>query len=159
MPGLSQTSVSRKVLVVGAYDDPRGDDELLLATATGDGGAFAAFYGRHVAEVLAFLARKAPAGRPAANGDPPGSLNQPRLTPTAHRPPPPRRLHQPAPPERNRAAWRPPARHRSVRARAGGARASAARPSAKPSACAAARGSPASARHSRTAAREPRVPP
>jgi RNA polymerase sigma-70 factor (ECF subfamily) len=45
-------------LVVGSYDDPRDDDELLLATATGDGGAFAAFYGRHVAEVLAFLARR-----------------------------------------------------------------------------------------------------
>jgi len=45
-------------LVVGSYDDPRDDDELLLATATGDGGAFAAFYGRHVAEVLAFLVRR-----------------------------------------------------------------------------------------------------
>jgi RNA polymerase sigma factor (sigma-70 family) len=43
---------------VGSYDDPRGDDELLLATATGDGAAFAAFYGRHVAEVLAFLVRR-----------------------------------------------------------------------------------------------------
>ena len=41
---------------MGSYDDPRDDDELLLATATGDGDAFAAFYGRHVAEVLAFLA-------------------------------------------------------------------------------------------------------
>jgi hypothetical protein len=29
---------------VGSYDDPRDDDELLLATATGDGAAFAAFY-------------------------------------------------------------------------------------------------------------------
>jgi RNA polymerase sigma-70 factor (ECF subfamily) len=45
-------------LVVGSYDDPRDDDELLLATATGDGAAFAAFYGRHVAEVLAFLVRR-----------------------------------------------------------------------------------------------------
>jgi RNA polymerase sigma factor (sigma-70 family) len=43
---------------VGSYDDPRSDDELLLATATGDGAAFAAFYGRHVAEVLAFLVRR-----------------------------------------------------------------------------------------------------
>jgi RNA polymerase sigma factor (sigma-70 family) len=56
--GLSQTSASRKLLVVGADDDSRGDDELLLATATGDGAAFAAFYRRHVAEVLAFVARR-----------------------------------------------------------------------------------------------------
>jgi RNA polymerase sigma-70 factor (ECF subfamily) len=55
---LSQAGVSRKVLVVGSYDDPRGDDELLLATTTGDGAAFAAFYDRHVAEVLAFLVRR-----------------------------------------------------------------------------------------------------
>lgn len=43
---------------MGSNDDPRGDDELLLATATGDGAAFAAFYGRHIAEVLAYLARR-----------------------------------------------------------------------------------------------------
>jgi RNA polymerase sigma factor (sigma-70 family) len=43
---------------VGSYEDPRGDDELLLASATGDGAAFATFYGRHVAEVLAFLVRR-----------------------------------------------------------------------------------------------------
>jgi RNA polymerase sigma factor (sigma-70 family) len=43
---------------VGSYEDPRGDDELLLASATGDGAAFAAFYGRHVAKVLAFLVRR-----------------------------------------------------------------------------------------------------
>jgi RNA polymerase sigma factor (sigma-70 family) len=43
---------------VGPYGDPRDDDELLRATATGDGSAFAAFYGRHVAEVLAFLVRR-----------------------------------------------------------------------------------------------------
>jgi RNA polymerase sigma factor (sigma-70 family) len=43
---------------VGSYDDPRDDDELLLATATGDGAAFGEFYGRHVAEVLAFLVRR-----------------------------------------------------------------------------------------------------
>ena len=43
---------------MGSYDDPRDDDELLLATATGDGAAFAAFYGRHIAEVLAFLVRR-----------------------------------------------------------------------------------------------------
>jgi RNA polymerase sigma factor (sigma-70 family) len=49
---------SRKLLVVGSHDDPRGDDELLLAAAKGDGPAFAAFYRRHVAEVLAFLARR-----------------------------------------------------------------------------------------------------
>jgi RNA polymerase sigma factor (sigma-70 family) len=55
---LSQASASRKVLVVGSHNDPRSDDELLLATATGDGAAFAAFYGRHVAEVLAFLVRR-----------------------------------------------------------------------------------------------------
>ncbi|HEV3072156.1 MAG TPA: RNA polymerase sigma factor [Solirubrobacteraceae bacterium] len=36
----------------------RADDELLAATAAGDGVAFAAFYRRHVAEVLAFLARR-----------------------------------------------------------------------------------------------------
>lgn len=36
----------------------RGDDDLLLASAMGDGPAFAAFYRRHVAEVLAFLARR-----------------------------------------------------------------------------------------------------
>lgn len=55
---MSQTRASCKVLVVGSHDDPRSDDELLLATGTGDGGAFAAFYGRHVAEVLAFLVRR-----------------------------------------------------------------------------------------------------
>jgi RNA polymerase sigma factor (sigma-70 family) len=43
---------------VGSDDDPRDDDELLFATATGDGAAFAVFYGRHVAEVLAFLVRR-----------------------------------------------------------------------------------------------------
>ncbi len=43
---------------MGSYEDPRGDDELLLASATGDGAAFATFYGRHVAEVLAFLVRR-----------------------------------------------------------------------------------------------------
>ena len=43
---------------MGAHDDPRDDDELLLASAGGDGGAFAAFYGRHIAVVLAFLARR-----------------------------------------------------------------------------------------------------
>jgi RNA polymerase sigma factor (sigma-70 family) len=55
---LSQAGFSRKVRVVGSYDDPRDDDELLLATATGDGGAFAVFYGRHLPPVLAFLARR-----------------------------------------------------------------------------------------------------
>jgi RNA polymerase sigma factor (sigma-70 family) len=55
---LSQTSASRKLLVVGSYDDRRSDDELLLASAAGDGAAFAAFYRRHVAEILAFLARR-----------------------------------------------------------------------------------------------------
>ena len=49
---------SRKLLVVGAHDDLRCDDELLLATARGDGPAFAVFYRRHVAAVLAFLARR-----------------------------------------------------------------------------------------------------
>jgi RNA polymerase sigma factor (sigma-70 family) len=39
-------------------DDPRDDDELLAASATGDGGAFAAFYRRHIDMVLAFHARR-----------------------------------------------------------------------------------------------------
>jgi RNA polymerase sigma factor (sigma-70 family) len=39
--------------------DPRGDDELLLATARGDADAFAEFYRRHVGEVLGFLVRRA----------------------------------------------------------------------------------------------------
>jgi RNA polymerase sigma-70 factor (ECF subfamily) len=43
---------------VDASDDPRGDDALLLASATGDGGAFAAFYRRHVGAVLAFFLRR-----------------------------------------------------------------------------------------------------
>ena len=37
--------------------DLRSDDELLLATATGDAEAFAVFYRRHVGEVLGYLAR------------------------------------------------------------------------------------------------------
>ncbi len=64
---MSQTSASRKLLVVGSHDDPRGDDELLLATAKGDGAAFAAFYRRHVAEVLAFLARRVSSEEVAAD--------------------------------------------------------------------------------------------
>ncbi len=40
---------------MGSHEDRRDDDELLLATATGDGAAFSVFYGRHIAEVLAFL--------------------------------------------------------------------------------------------------------
>jgi len=64
---LSQASVSRKLLVVGSHDDPRGDDELLLATAKGDGPAFAAFYRRHSAEVLAFLARRVSSEEVAAD--------------------------------------------------------------------------------------------
>jgi RNA polymerase sigma factor (sigma-70 family) len=56
-----------KVLVVSAYEDPRSDDELLLASATGDGAAFAAFYGRHVAEVLAFLVRRVGSAEVAAD--------------------------------------------------------------------------------------------
>jgi RNA polymerase sigma factor (sigma-70 family) len=43
---------------VGPSDDPRNDDELLAASAIGDGVAFAAFYRRHIAAVLAFLARR-----------------------------------------------------------------------------------------------------
>jgi RNA polymerase sigma factor (sigma-70 family) len=58
MPPLSQRNVSCKLLVVASYDDPRDDDELLIATGAGDGAAFGAFYGRHVAEVLAFLVRR-----------------------------------------------------------------------------------------------------
>ena len=49
---------SRKLVVVEPIADPRGDDELLLATARGDADAFAAFYRRHIAEVLGFLARR-----------------------------------------------------------------------------------------------------
>jgi len=56
--GLSQTGALRKLLVVGSHDDPRDDDELLLASSMGDGPAFAVFYRRHVAEVLAFVARR-----------------------------------------------------------------------------------------------------
>lgn len=37
---------------------PESDDELLLATAAGDGEAFAAFYRRHAGVVMAFLARR-----------------------------------------------------------------------------------------------------
>jgi RNA polymerase sigma factor (sigma-70 family) len=52
---------------VGSHVDPRGDDELLVATAAGDGTAFAAFYRRHVAEVLAFLARRVDSEEVAAD--------------------------------------------------------------------------------------------
>ncbi len=38
--------------------DRRDDDELLLATATGDADAFGEFYRRHVSAVLGFLARR-----------------------------------------------------------------------------------------------------
>ena len=48
----------RKSVVVEPIADPRGDDELLLATARGDAEAFAEFYRRHVAVVLGFLARR-----------------------------------------------------------------------------------------------------
>jgi RNA polymerase sigma factor (sigma-70 family) len=40
---------------------------LLLATGTGDGAAFAAFYRRHVAEVLAFLVRRVGSAEVAAD--------------------------------------------------------------------------------------------
>lgn len=43
---------------MGSCDDRRDDDELLLATATGDGAAFAVFYRRHIAAVLAFFVRR-----------------------------------------------------------------------------------------------------
>ena len=39
-------------------EDPRDDDQLLGATAAGEAAAFAAFYRRHVAGVLAFLERR-----------------------------------------------------------------------------------------------------
>jgi hypothetical protein len=55
---LSQTADSRKLVVVEPSADPRDDDELLVATARGDADAFGVFYRRHVAEVLAFLARR-----------------------------------------------------------------------------------------------------
>ena len=43
---------------MGPIDDPRDDDELLAASATGDGRAFAAFYRRRIDMVLAFHARR-----------------------------------------------------------------------------------------------------
>jgi RNA polymerase sigma factor (sigma-70 family) len=47
--------------------DPRGDDELLLATVQGDAEAFGEFYRRHVAEVLGFLARRTGSSELAAD--------------------------------------------------------------------------------------------
>jgi len=38
--------------------DPRDDDQLLAAAAAGEAGAFAAFYRRHIAVVLAYLGRR-----------------------------------------------------------------------------------------------------
>jgi RNA polymerase sigma factor (sigma-70 family) len=64
---LSQTRVSRKLWVVDAPDDPRTDDALLLASASGDGPAFAAFYRRHVAAVLAFFVRRVSSEEVAAD--------------------------------------------------------------------------------------------
>ncbi len=43
---------------MASIEDPRADDDLLLATAEGDAEAFAVFYRRHVGEVLGFLARR-----------------------------------------------------------------------------------------------------
>jgi hypothetical protein len=43
---------------VESIEDPRADDDLLLATADGDAEAFAVFYRRHVGEVLGFLSRR-----------------------------------------------------------------------------------------------------
>jgi DNA-directed RNA polymerase specialized sigma24 family protein len=54
---LSQRARSRKLGCSGVDRDLRSDDELLLATATGDAEAFAVFYRRHVGEVLGHLAR------------------------------------------------------------------------------------------------------
>jgi RNA polymerase sigma-70 factor (ECF subfamily) len=43
---------------VSPIADPREDDELLVATAGGDAGAFACFYERHIALVLSVLAQR-----------------------------------------------------------------------------------------------------
>lgn len=56
--GCHKLPVCASLFVVKPIADPRGDDELLLATARGDADAFAAFYRRHVSEVLGFLARR-----------------------------------------------------------------------------------------------------
>jgi RNA polymerase sigma-70 factor (ECF subfamily) len=52
---------------VEPLDDLRCDDELLLAAAGGEGQAFAAFYRRHVASVLAFLSRRVASEEVAAD--------------------------------------------------------------------------------------------
>jgi RNA polymerase sigma factor (sigma-70 family) len=50
-------SVLRQGMGVGRRDE-RGDDELLLASARGDGVAFGVFYERHLPVVLAFVRRR-----------------------------------------------------------------------------------------------------
>lgn len=48
-------------------DDERADDELLLASARGDGAAFGVFYERHLAAVLAFVRRRTADAEAAAD--------------------------------------------------------------------------------------------
>jgi RNA polymerase sigma factor (sigma-70 family) len=50
-----------------AHDDERGDDELLLAAARGDGAAFGVFYERHLAVVVAFVRRRSAGAEVAAD--------------------------------------------------------------------------------------------
>ena len=54
---LSQIGGCGKVVGVGR-DDQRGDDELLVAAAGGEGAAFGVFYERHLAVVVAFVRRR-----------------------------------------------------------------------------------------------------
>jgi len=55
------------LVVVESIEDPRADDDLLLATADGDAEAFAVFYRRHVGEVLGFFSRRTGAYELAAD--------------------------------------------------------------------------------------------
>ena len=48
-------------------EDERGDDELLLASARGDGAAFGVLYERHLAAVLAFVRRRTADAEAAAD--------------------------------------------------------------------------------------------
>ncbi|HEY5431609.1 MAG TPA: RNA polymerase sigma factor [Solirubrobacteraceae bacterium] len=55
---LSQIGDECKVVGVERISDRRSDEELLAATADGDADAFAAFYARHIALVVAVLAQR-----------------------------------------------------------------------------------------------------
>jgi RNA polymerase sigma factor (sigma-70 family) len=66
-PRLSQRAEKRKLLVVSALADRRSDDELLVATAGGDSGAFGVFYERHVAAVVSLFVKRTGSAELAAD--------------------------------------------------------------------------------------------